>query len=174
VAFRLFREHGVAATTMDDIAKAVGLSRPTLFRYFPSKSQIVWEHYEVTAARFRELLSSSVAGTSVVHQVFATYRQMVVEDDRRLEVIKSRIALVVSQADALSGVWDSYEEWGNIVSEYVARRTGVPADSLDARIPGRAIWSALWTAITAWAVSDDDRPERYLDEALAIVIAGPR
>lgn len=39
-AFALFAERGFEATTIDDIARAVGVSRRTLFRYYPSKNDI--------------------------------------------------------------------------------------------------------------------------------------
>lgn len=42
-------DHGVRRTTMDDIARAAGLSRPTLYDHFPNKSAII------RAAIIREL-----------------------------------------------------------------------------------------------------------------------
>lgn len=37
----LFMENGIAATSMDDIAKAAGYSKPTLYVYFENKEEIV-------------------------------------------------------------------------------------------------------------------------------------
>jgi AcrR family transcriptional regulator len=39
-ANRLFIEHGYETTTIDDIARAVGMSRRSVFRYFPTKEDI--------------------------------------------------------------------------------------------------------------------------------------
>lgn len=41
VAKDLFAEHGYAATTIDQIAEAVGMSQRSVFRYFPTKEDIV-------------------------------------------------------------------------------------------------------------------------------------
>lgn len=39
-ALRLFRERGVDATTMEMVAKAAGITKRTLYRYFPNKEAI--------------------------------------------------------------------------------------------------------------------------------------
>lgn len=46
---RQLEQHGVRRTTMDDIAQEAGLSRPTLYEYFPNKGAII------SAAIAREL-----------------------------------------------------------------------------------------------------------------------
>ena len=50
--FRLFSERGIELVTMPEVAAASGVGRATLFRYFPSKSELViaigtwkWEEY---------------------------------------------------------------------------------------------------------------------------------
>ena len=40
-ASALFMEKGIAATSMDDIAKAAGYSKATLYVYFENKEEIV-------------------------------------------------------------------------------------------------------------------------------------
>ena len=40
-ASKLFMEKGIAATSMDDIAKAAGYSKATLYVYFENKEEIV-------------------------------------------------------------------------------------------------------------------------------------
>lgn len=43
VALRLFERRGFDAVTMQEVADAAGVSLRTLFRHFPSKSDLVWE-----------------------------------------------------------------------------------------------------------------------------------
>lgn len=40
-ALELFEQRGYAATTVDDIAKAVGTTRVTFYAYFPSRSELM-------------------------------------------------------------------------------------------------------------------------------------
>jgi len=42
-AYQLFTANGFEATTVDAIALQAGVSRKTLFNYFPSKNQLLWE-----------------------------------------------------------------------------------------------------------------------------------
>lgn len=51
VAARLFTERGFARTSMEDIADAMGIKKPTLYHYVQSKAQIVgWIHEECVQA----------------------------------------------------------------------------------------------------------------------------
>jgi AcrR family transcriptional regulator len=56
-AEQCFERYGVAKTTMDDIAKAGGVSRPTLYRYFSDRESII---LAVVAARSRLLGAAAV------------------------------------------------------------------------------------------------------------------
>jgi AcrR family transcriptional regulator len=59
-----FDENGYASTTMDDIARKVGVAKPTLYHYFPSKDDILHAIHE----EFIDLLISrheSRAGTGL-------------------------------------------------------------------------------------------------------------
>ncbi|MFF7728942.1 TetR/AcrR family transcriptional regulator [Streptomyces sp. NPDC008001] len=57
-AARLFGERGYAATTIDDIAAAAGLSKPMLYRHFDSKKELHLELLE----RQRDVLTAAPPG----------------------------------------------------------------------------------------------------------------
>ena len=61
-ALVLFRERGVEATTMRDIAKEAGLSLGAAYYYFPSKEALVFAYYEQNQA-VMEKLAETAAGT---------------------------------------------------------------------------------------------------------------
>lgn len=46
VALALILEHGYADTSLASIARAAGISRTTLFAYFPSKRDLIWEAHD--------------------------------------------------------------------------------------------------------------------------------
>ncbi|QEW02287.1 TetR/AcrR family transcriptional regulator [Microbacterium lushaniae] len=59
VAFALFAEKGYARTSLAEIARASGVSRTTLFAYFPAKRDLMWEEFDAGAERMRRTLDAS-------------------------------------------------------------------------------------------------------------------
>ena len=57
-ARRLFARQGVADTTMDDIARVAGVSRPTVFNYFPSKHLLLAALVREMESRFLRLIEA--------------------------------------------------------------------------------------------------------------------
>ena len=49
----LFRDHGFAAVTVDDVAAAANVSRQTVFNYFPTKEQMLFDREEEIEAALR-------------------------------------------------------------------------------------------------------------------------
>jgi AcrR family transcriptional regulator len=60
VARRLFARRGVAATTMDDIARLAGVSRATAFNYFPSKNLLLQALVHEMEARFLHVIEAQL------------------------------------------------------------------------------------------------------------------
>ena len=61
MALSLFAEHGYAATTMDDIAEAAGVTKPLVYQHFESKRALYLELMDVFS---RELVTGIVKATS--------------------------------------------------------------------------------------------------------------
>jgi AcrR family transcriptional regulator len=55
VARRIFAERGFQATTMDDIAKEAGFTKPILYQYFESKGDL---YRQIVAETAQKLLDS--------------------------------------------------------------------------------------------------------------------
>lgn len=59
-ARRLYARQGVAATTMDDIARVAGVSRATAFNYFPSKHLLLEALVHEMEARFLQVIEAQL------------------------------------------------------------------------------------------------------------------
>jgi AcrR family transcriptional regulator len=73
---------GLSKTTLDDVAREAGCSRATLYRYFESKSELVWrtvlaEQTRVTAVVVDAGRASSTFADAVVAAVTAAARELV-------------------------------------------------------------------------------------------------
>jgi len=170
IAARLFAEGGYSATTMSDIALASGISAPTLFRYFPSKSSVLWHGMEDSARLFREAYRRRGSDVPLVDAIFGAYVDMLHEAPLRMLAIKQRIALAAAGEEADEAAWKRYGEWSRMVSSFVAERRAVSPESLEASVVGGMIWAALWSAVSAWALSDQTDPASLVEEARAHVV----
>ncbi len=61
-AERLFAAHGVQSVSTRQLAEAVGISQPSLYAYFPKRSDLL---YEVCGRAFEKLAASAAAATQV-------------------------------------------------------------------------------------------------------------
>src|SRR5260221_12907739 len=77
VARELFREQGYAATSLESIARAAGVSRTTLFAYFPSKGHLLFGQLEQGTAALQEALDRRPAGEPIGEGSMAALRTAV-------------------------------------------------------------------------------------------------
>lgn len=165
LAAGLFAERGYAAVTMVQIANAAGVSVPTLFRYFPSKADVLWFGMEDSVRLFREAFARQDPGSPLVESIFAAYLEMLHASPVRLRVIKRRVAIVSTGEEIGDAAWIRFAEMSDTVSSLVAESRALASDSLEAAVVGGMIWAALWSAITAWSTSDEADPAPFVRAA---------
>jgi AcrR family transcriptional regulator len=87
----VFAERGFECTTMDDIARAAGFTKPILYQFFPSKADLYHEIVTTTGARLLKALSDAVRADELprarVRRALAAYFSMVVEDPSAFRIL---------------------------------------------------------------------------------------
>lgn len=162
-ALPLFVGNGFAATTMDAIADAAGVSRRTLYRYFADKEEVFFEYHDRETVVLDELLASASSDA-----LLAILRQFARELTADREVLGLR-AQVVSQTPHLLGrALQRRSDWERRVAEWLAERAGLDAPTLEMRVACSAAMGALYVAVRE--VVYNGRPlHRTIDRALALV-----
>jgi AcrR family transcriptional regulator len=91
VARAIFAERGFQATTMDDIAKEAGFTKPILYQYFDSKIDLYKEIVAQTAKTLLDSLSSAVSAVTSprakIEVAFRVYFDMVVSETDAFRVL---------------------------------------------------------------------------------------
>ncbi|WP_280389247.1 mycofactocin system transcriptional regulator, partial [Nocardia wallacei] len=146
-AFELFERHGFDATTVEDIAAAVGISKRTFFRYFESKNDVVWGDFggqlEVMRAHFARCPDDQPLMEAV--------RTVVVEfnrfDPAHVPWHRKRVELILKVPTLQAHSTLRFREWSAVVAEFAAARLGVSAREL---IPQSIANVALGVAVAAY------------------------
>ena len=172
VALRLFTEHGFEDTTVDEIAVGAGVSRRTFFRYFDSKSSVLWSEFDHEVDTIRTLLnetSDDLPVMDAVRQAVIAANHYSAED---VPELRARMNLISSVPDLAASAAVHYDAWERAISEFVARRTGQPSDSLYPLAVGRATLATCRAAYEMWANQADADLTVYLDAGLRALTAG--
>jgi mycofactocin system transcriptional regulator len=164
-ALALFVERGFERTTLTDIADAVGIGRRTLFRYFPSKNDMVWGDFEGVLGRLREGLAQTYAG----ERMMDTLGRAVVDSNHyegdALEDLRLRMTLITSVPALQAHSMVRYAEWRHVVSEFVAGRMGQAPDDLAPVMVGHMALGASMAAFVRWVNHPDESLRQHLRTA---------
>jgi AcrR family transcriptional regulator len=101
-ALRLFRDHGYATTTVDDIAAAAEVSRSTFFRYFPTKEEVVL--FDDLDPVMEDVARGLPAGTPLIEAVRVIVRDSfgsLDDEARALEEVRMELARTVPEIAAI-------------------------------------------------------------------------
>jgi AcrR family transcriptional regulator len=179
-AFRLFREQGYDATTVEQIAEAAEVSPSTFFRYFPTKEDVVL--LDDMDLLWLEAVRAQPPGLSPVAALRAGMRDAFASiPAAEFEQVREgmRLALTVPAVRARS--LDELARTIGIIGAALAERSGRdPADPAVRVLAGAVVGVAMaaWIAIGAdnlAALADKDDLADFaakFDEALALLEAG--
>jgi AcrR family transcriptional regulator len=161
-AFRLFAEHGYDATPVDRIAAGAEVSPSTVFRYFPTKEDIVLtdEDDEEMAEllRTRPLDEHPLESLRVVmHETMG--RAM--RDPAERAVLVQRAELVRDVPAIRAQAQESLSVTGRLLGGIIAARTGRSEGDLEIRVFTAAVFGALHEALLYWV--EHGRDEELLD-----------
>jgi mycofactocin system transcriptional regulator len=169
VALDLFARDGFDETTLSDVAAALGISRRTLFRYFPSKNDMVWGDFDWVLDRLRAYL----AETSPDEPLMAALARAVVASNHyesdQLPELRIRMTLITTVPALQAHSMLRYAAWRAVIADFVAERLGRQADDLVAQTTAHAALGTSMAAFVRWVDNPDDDLEQNLREAYRLL-----
>ena len=172
IALRLFTEQGFDNTTIEQIAAEAGVSKRTFFRYFGSKTSVLWSEFDHEVDVIRAALAGVPAGVPMMDAI----RRAVVAANhygpQDVPELRMRMNLIGNVPALQSSAALHYDAWERAITDFAATRRGQPADSLYPLAVGRATLAACRAAYDRWSARADADLTFYLDAALAALAAG--
>ena len=159
-ALRLFREQGYDETSIEEIAEAAEVSPSTVFRYFPTKPDLVI--YDDLDERMIEAFRAQPPELNALQALRASFRSGfggLAGEEMALQLERERLLRGVPELQ--SAMLGEFARTVGEIADLVAERAHRPADD-DAVLA--LAGAVMGIAIAAWFAVDQDAPaERFLD-----------
>ncbi|MEU9476235.1 TetR family transcriptional regulator [Streptomyces sp. NPDC048191] len=170
--YALVREQGYDATTVEQIAERAEVSPSTVFRYFPTKEDIVLtdEYDPIILAEIRERPADE-PWTDTLRYVLHRAVQLGTSEDQ--EVSRLRTHLMVQVPAVRSRMMESMSATGRMLCQAIGERTGRDPDGLEVRVYAMSLIGGLMETSMYWAENDHrDDFTSLIDRALDVMEHG--
>ncbi|MCE0767613.1 TetR/AcrR family transcriptional regulator [Pseudonocardia kujensis] len=177
-AAQLFAERGFAATTLQDVADAMGISRPALYHYVRSKDELLVELTRDIVARWVRILEDTGARTDLPadQRLETALREIIVHNARNAARIRLLDRNELSlQAEITAANRQARHRILQLLTEMVedgiaaGRLRPLPARTVALGMIGAANWVIWW-----YRPYSDDDPEQIADVLLDMLMGGVR
>jgi AcrR family transcriptional regulator len=148
--YALIGEQGYDATTIEQIAERAEVSPSTVFRYFPTKEDIVLtdEYDPLMAEELRARPAGEPWMDSLRHVIRRAIEAMGQDDP---EVLRIRAHLGVQVPAVRSRMVESMSETGRLLRLVLAERTGLDPDGLQVRVYATSLVGGMMQVYLYWA-----------------------
>ncbi|MDH6220265.1 TetR/AcrR family transcriptional regulator [Streptomyces pseudovenezuelae] len=148
--YALVKEQGYDATTIEQIAERAEVSPSTVFRYFPTKEDIVITD-EFDPIIMDELRARPADEPWLVSLRYVMHRaiQYGLKEDE--EVSRLRSHLMVQVPAVRSRTMESMSVTGTMLCQAISERTGRDPESLEVRVYAMSLVGALMETTLYWA-----------------------
>ncbi|MED7826329.1 TetR family transcriptional regulator [Streptomyces chiangmaiensis] len=151
--YRLVQEQGYDATTIEQIAEAAEVSPSTVFRYFPTKEDIVVtdEYDPILEEELRARPADEPLMQSLRYVMRTAVERSLSGEYETREEMELRGRLMVEVPAVRARMIESMSVTGQMMCRVVAERTGRTPDDLEVRVYCMGLVGALMEASRYWA-----------------------
>ncbi|MEU9053059.1 TetR family transcriptional regulator [Streptomyces sp. NPDC048384] len=170
--YALIKEQGYDATTIEQIAERAEVSPSTVFRYFPTKEDIVLTD-EYDPILLDELRRRPADEPWMESLRYVMKLAIAAATDEEPEAVRLRSHLLVQVPAVRSRMLESMSVTGRMLGEAIAERTGRARDSFEVRVFTMSLIGALAEVSLYWAENGfEDDLNDLVDRALDVVEHG--
>jgi mycofactocin system transcriptional regulator len=170
VALELFSRHGFVETTVDEIAEAAGIARRTLFRYYPSKNDLVWGDFDARLAQLESWLATAPTERPLWNTLGdAVVRFNVLAPDE-VASHRQRMSLILYVPALQAHSTLRYARWRAVVAGFAARRLQQPVDELGPQLVGHVALAVAVAAYERWLADEGEDLSALLAAAFDAVV----
>ncbi|MEU2262135.1 TetR family transcriptional regulator [Streptomyces sp. NPDC019645] len=153
-ALRLFLSQGYETTTVDQIARAAGVSSMTFFRYFPTKESVVEsDDYDPLIVRLIERRPPGEHPLTALHHALAEGLAAIYTTDKEALLVRTRLILRTPALRAR--LWENQHATERMLTTALAARAGGEPD-LPLRVYASAALAVLTTTLAVWVDGDGE------------------
>ncbi|MEU9173924.1 TetR/AcrR family transcriptional regulator [Streptomyces sp. NPDC048420] len=170
--YALIKEQGYDATTVEQIAERAEVSPSTVFRYFPTKEDIVLtdEYDPLMLEELRARPADESWMDSMRHVMRIAIQGNLAEDP---DVARMRAHLGVQVPAVRARMLESMSETGRMLRQALGERSGLDPDSLEVRVCAMSLIGGLVEVSLYWAENDfEGELSDHLDHALDVLEHG--
>jgi AcrR family transcriptional regulator len=160
VALELFTERGFDEVTVDDIARAAGVSKRSFFRYFAAKEDAVFGGVQVMGDDIAEQLAARPADERPWDSLHAVLREWVARIDAES---RATLRLIERTPSLRARFQHKREEVRSRIAESLAARTGLDPFTVD--LLTTAAGAAVDCASREWLRTGSDGDHMRLVDA---------
>ncbi|POY04911.1 mycofactocin system transcriptional regulator [Mycobacterium kansasii] len=172
VAMDLFTARGFAEVSADDVARAAGIARRSLFRYYASKNAIPWGDFDAHLAELQHLLDNIEPQVRLGTALRAALLAFNTFDESETVRHRQRMRIILETAELQAYSMTMYAGWRAVIAGFVARRLGGESTDL---VPQTIAWTMLGVALSAyehWLGDESVSLPEALGDAFDVVGAG--
>jgi AcrR family transcriptional regulator len=171
-ALRLFVAQGYEQTTIEQIAEAAEVSPSTIFRYFPTKEDLVLtDEYDALILTSLAAGPTGEPGVTALRRVLAETLGDIVKQDPSMFLTRGRLMLGVPALHAR--LWGFLQENEAVLCQVFADHSGRDPEDFELRVAAGAIIGTIMAALTEWIQSDGQADmAALLDRALHLLETG--
>jgi AcrR family transcriptional regulator len=164
-ALTLWDQRGYENVALSEVAAAAGVNERTLFRYFASKGDIVWQAIDTSFNDLHRHLAATPAGESLISRVrlgiLASFK--LAEDPA---ITRLRMRIISRTPELHSNSSPPFIAWRAVIGEFVARQLGADVTDLTPQVAASCIQAATMSALIWWGTRSDSEPADAVDRAL--------